>query len=115
MPVCPAHGAASPQRVALVDEVDAAGRAVQPVEHVRHARVGLPERDLPRSRYERVVRHAIAGDTLSVESERYKATGMKGWSQVVFRRERDGRREVHQGAEGTVPADRDDPDGRREP
>lgn len=52
------------------------------------------ERDLSRSRYERVVRHAIAGDTLSVASDRYKATGMKGWSRVVFRRERDGRRRI---------------------
>ena len=53
-----------------------------------------PERVLPRSRYERVVRHAIAGDTLDVASDRYKATGMKGWSRVVFRRERDGRRRI---------------------
>lgn len=53
-----------------------------------------PERDLPRSRYEQVVRHAIAGDTLDVASDRYKATGMQGWSRVVFRRERDGRRRV---------------------
>ena len=53
-----------------------------------------PERELPRSRYERVVRHAIAGDTLNVASDRYKATGMKGWSRVVFRRERDGRRRI---------------------
>lgn len=53
-----------------------------------------PEHDLPRSRYERVVRHAIAGDTLDVASDRYKATGMKGWSRVVFRRERDGRRRI---------------------
>ncbi|MBA3890443.1 MAG: hypothetical protein H0X64_07925 [Gemmatimonadaceae bacterium] len=52
------------------------------------------ERDLPRSRYERVVRHAIAGDTLNVASDSYKATGMKGWSRVVFRRERDGRRRI---------------------
>lgn len=54
----------------------------------------FPERDLPRSRYERVVRHAIAGDTLNVASDRYKATGMKGWTRVVFRRERDGRRRI---------------------
>ena len=54
----------------------------------------FPERDLPRSRYERVVRHAIAGDTLDVASDSYRATGMKGWSQVVFRRERDGRRRI---------------------
>jgi hypothetical protein len=51
-----------------------------------------PERDLPRSRYERVVRHAIAGDTISMQADRYRATGMQGWSRVVFRRERDGRR-----------------------
>ena len=54
----------------------------------------FPERDLPRSRYERVVRHAIAGHTLHVESDAYRATGMKGWTRVVFRRERDGRRRV---------------------
>lgn len=54
----------------------------------------FPERDLPRSRYERVVRHAIAGDTLRVASDSYTATGMQGWSRVVFRRERDGRRRV---------------------
>ncbi|HEU5175803.1 MAG TPA: hypothetical protein VFT96_13690 [Gemmatimonadaceae bacterium] len=54
----------------------------------------FPERDLPRSRYERVVRHAIAGDTLRMEADRYKATGMQGWSRVVFRRERDGRRRI---------------------
>lgn len=54
----------------------------------------FPERDLPRSRYERVVRHALAGRTLKLSDDRYKPTGMQGWSRVVFRRESDGRRRI---------------------
>lgn len=54
----------------------------------------FPERMLPRSRYERILLHAISGDPLVMDPDRYTPTGMQGWSHVVFRRERDGTRHV---------------------
>ncbi|CAN5146625.1 hypothetical protein BH23GEM2_BH23GEM2_17970 [soil metagenome] len=50
----------------------------------------FPERILPRSRYERVIIHAIAGQKLNMNGDLYTPVGMRGWSQVVFRREGDG-------------------------
>lgn len=54
----------------------------------------FPERVLPRSRYERVLIHAITGEELHMNGFWYKPTGMKGWSRVVFRRREDGSRHV---------------------
>lgn len=55
----------------------------------------FPEHELPRSRYERVLIRAIHGDRLKLgQNEWYKPTGMRGWSQVVFRRERDWSKHV---------------------
>lgn len=44
---------------------------------------------LARSRYERVLLSAIAGRKLRLKRETYAPVGMRGWSQVVFRRESD--------------------------
>lgn len=55
----------------------------------------FPEHDLPRSRYERVLIRAIHGDRLKLgPDELYTPTGMRGWSHVVFRRERDRSKHV---------------------
>jgi hypothetical protein len=55
----------------------------------------FPERDLPRSRYERVLIRAIHGDRLHLDHEDwYTPTGMRGWSHVIFRRDRDRTRHV---------------------
>jgi len=52
------------------------------------------ERQLARSRYERVLIRAISGRKLWVKGAAYKPVAMRGWSQVVFRREPDGGRQV---------------------
>jgi hypothetical protein len=52
------------------------------------------ERQLARSRYERVLIRAISGRKLWVKGEAYTPVAMRGWSQVVFRREPDGGRQV---------------------
>ena len=55
----------------------------------------FPEHELPRSRYERVLIRAIHGDRLHLGSgEWYTPTGMRGWSHVIFRRERDRSKHV---------------------
>lgn len=54
----------------------------------------FPERVLPRSRYERVLGHAISGEKLRLDREVYVPVGMQGWSHVVFRRARDKSRHV---------------------
>ena len=54
----------------------------------------FPERVLPRSRYERVLGHAISGEKLKMDREVYVPVGMQGWSHVVFRRARDKTRHV---------------------
>ncbi|HZI42814.1 MAG TPA: hypothetical protein VFD67_13945 [Gemmatimonadaceae bacterium] len=55
----------------------------------------FPEHELPRSRYERVLIRAIHGDRLHLgQGEWYKPTGMRGWSHVIFRRERDHSKRV---------------------
>ncbi|HUH12519.1 MAG TPA: hypothetical protein VMK65_05395 [Longimicrobiales bacterium] len=47
----------------------------------------FPPSELSRSRYERVLIHAIAGRRLHMEGHGYTPVGMRGWSQVVFRRD----------------------------
>ena len=54
----------------------------------------FPERVLPRSRYERVLGHAISGERLKMDREVYTPVGMQGWGHVVFRRDRDRTRHV---------------------
>ena len=54
----------------------------------------FPERELSRSRYERVLTRAISGQKLTLDGERFTPTGMKGWSQVIFRRDQDQSRHV---------------------
>ena len=54
----------------------------------------FPERELSRSRYERVLTRAISGQKLTLDGERFTPTGMKGWSQVIFRRDQDHSRHV---------------------
>ncbi len=52
------------------------------------------ERQLARSRYERVLIRAISGRKLWMRGSAYTPVAMRGWSQVVFRREPDGGRQV---------------------
>lgn len=54
----------------------------------------FPERTLERSRYERVLIHAIAGEELTIRGDHYKPVGMRGWSQVIFKRLADGTRHI---------------------
>jgi hypothetical protein len=54
----------------------------------------FPDDVLPRSRYERVLGHAISGERLKMDREVYTPVGMQGWSHVVFRRDRDRSRHV---------------------
>ncbi|MGH7475113.1 MAG: hypothetical protein ACRELD_02395 [Longimicrobiales bacterium] len=49
----------------------------------------FPPSKLSRSRYERVLIYAIAGRRLRMYGHWYKPIGMRGWSQVVFRRDRE--------------------------
>jgi hypothetical protein len=49
----------------------------------------FPVRALPRSRYERVLIRAISGQPLHLAGDRYRPVGMRGWTHVVFVRERD--------------------------
>ena len=49
---------------------------------------------LPRSRYERVLSHAIAGRRVRIGGAWHKPLGMKGWTHVILRREHDGARRV---------------------
>jgi hypothetical protein len=53
----------------------------------------FPPSQLSRSRYERVLIHAISGQKLRLFGHWYTPTGMRGWSQVIFRR--DGRPTRH--------------------
>jgi len=54
----------------------------------------FPERELARSRYEQVLIRAISGQKLWMHGRRYTPTGMRGWAQVVFRRDDDRSRHV---------------------
>ena len=47
----------------------------------------FPPEELARSRYERVIMHAIAGHRLRVSGRWLTPVAMRGWSRVVFRRE----------------------------
>lgn len=49
----------------------------------------FPEHRLRRSRYERVIIHAIAGRRLRLSGRWYTPVRTRGWAQVVFRRERE--------------------------
>ncbi|HEX8694552.1 MAG TPA: hypothetical protein VF746_19165 [Longimicrobium sp.] len=54
----------------------------------------FPESELSRSRYERVLIRAISGQKLTMYGQRYTPTGMRGWSQVIFRRDHDRSKQV---------------------
>ncbi len=49
---------------------------------------------LSRSRYERVLGHAIAGRRVRIAGSWHRPVGVRGWTHVVFRREKDGARRV---------------------
>jgi hypothetical protein len=49
---------------------------------------------LPRSRFERVLSNAIAGRRVRMDGSWHRPIGVRGWTHVVFRRERDGVRRV---------------------
>jgi hypothetical protein len=49
---------------------------------------------LPRSRFERVLGHAIAGRRVRMDGRWHRPVGVRGWTHVVFRRESDGVRRV---------------------
>jgi len=85
------HGVFAGREASLLDlperpcEYDDIGRLCtwRPV-HSKHA--------LDRSRFEQVVQHALAGDTLRMDGVDYTPTGMQGWSRIAFRRDSDGKR-----------------------
>ncbi|HEX7892335.1 MAG TPA: hypothetical protein VF522_23495 [Ramlibacter sp.] len=52
-----------------------------------------PPAQLARSRYERVVIHAVSGQQLRMNGQQLRPVGMNGWSGIVFERE-DKQREV---------------------
>ncbi len=54
----------------------------------------FPERELSRSRYERVLIRAISGQKLTMHGRRYTPTGMRGWSAVIFRADDDRSKHV---------------------
>src|SRR6478672_300188 len=49
---------------------------------------------LPRSRYERVLGHAVSGRRVHMYGSWHRPIGVRGWTHIVFRRERDGARRV---------------------
>ena len=49
---------------------------------------------LPRSRYERVLGHAVSGRRVHMDGSWHRPIGVRGWTHVVFRRESDGARRV---------------------
>src|SRR5207248_1302505 len=54
-----------------------------------------PENMLPRSEYERVLMYAVRRQPLWVDDAWHAPTGVRGWTQVVFRRRGDGRERVY--------------------
>jgi hypothetical protein len=54
----------------------------------------FPVTMLPRSRYERVLSHAIAGRRVRMEGDWHRPVGVRGWTHVVLRRESDGARRI---------------------
>jgi hypothetical protein len=71
-----------PDRPAAYDDVGRASRSPAPLK-----RLGL-------SRYEQVVLKTMRGKTLRLGRDRFTPVGMRGWSRVVFTRDRDGARTV---------------------
>jgi hypothetical protein len=51
-------------------------------------------RELPRSKYERVIHRIITHRPISVDGEAWRPERMQGWYEVVFRQVRTGRRRV---------------------
>ena len=51
----------------------------------------FPPAQMERSRYERVLIRAISGQSLWIGHRRFRPTGMRGWSAVVFRDDDGGR------------------------
>jgi hypothetical protein len=49
---------------------------------------------LSRSRYERVLGHAISGRRVRMEGTWHRPIGVRGWAHIVFRREHDGARTI---------------------
>ena len=49
---------------------------------------------LPRSRYERVLGHAIAGRRVRIAGAWHRPVGVRGWTHVVLRREKDGAKKL---------------------
>jgi hypothetical protein len=49
---------------------------------------------LPRSRYERVLSNAIAGRRVRIAGAWHRPVGVRGWTHVVLRRERDGTKHI---------------------
>jgi hypothetical protein len=49
---------------------------------------------LPRSRYERVLGHAVSGRRVHMYGSWHRPIGVRGWTHIVFRRESDGARRV---------------------
>ena len=56
----------------------------------------MPEElnDLGLARYERVMINAVESRPLMLAHERWTPIGVRGWSRVVFKRDRDGARMV---------------------
>jgi hypothetical protein len=46
----------------------------------------FPASLVARSRYERVLMRALAGDRLTIDGDEYIPTGIRGWSRIAFRR-----------------------------
>jgi hypothetical protein len=55
----------------------------------------FPENLLPRSEYEQILLYAIQRQPLWVDDDWQEPTGVRGWTQVVFRRRADGSRRVY--------------------
>ncbi|AHG91209.1 hypothetical protein J421_3672 [Gemmatirosa kalamazoonensis] len=55
----------------------------------------FPEHMLPRSEYEQVLLYAVQRQPLWVDDDWAEPTGVRGWTQVVFRRRGDGSRRVY--------------------
>ena len=49
---------------------------------------------LPRSRYERVLSHAVSGRRVRMDGSWHRPVAVRGWTHIVFRRESDGARRV---------------------
>ena len=54
----------------------------------------FPEQLLARSRYERILAHAVAGRTLRLGRQHLTPVGLRGWSEVVFRDAGGGRQSM---------------------